>query len=215
MLHCFVCVRKLLYSHIFHSTSPSLCMLRTQRTRQVPRHIHTIKLINITVSKKIPMDQDYKYKSPSLRQSEHEHEWVELAQKAAQGVRFCNAIAQMVNGNENQARDSRIEKIQELRDKIITLINRVHEIDQRVCVLRKLDAHVTAFDESRNEVNVKTASFDRAFIRRDSKYTSSHYATPHRSPQTAILTCIYAPCNVTMVLLKRQQVQVHVQRTVW
>lgn len=68
----------------------------------------------------------------------------------------------MIACNEDQTTESRIAKTTELRDKILTLKDRVNQSDKRIIVFRKLDAQLTALEESQNE---STHSFDSDFIR--------------------------------------------------
>lgn len=57
----------------------------------------------------------------------------------------------MVAGNDDNTRQFPVEKIQELRQHIITHKDHVYDIYLRVRVLRKLDAQVTALHETRND----------------------------------------------------------------
>lgn len=125
----------------------------------------------------------------SLRRSQED--WVALAEKSAQGVRFCNEFAAMVAGNEDQTREARIKKLEELRVMVISITNRVHHSDQRIGVLRKLDAQLTALQESLYEVNESSTSFNSAFIRTEfQQYLQSLPPTPPLSPQCYMLRIV-------------------------
>lgn len=61
-----------------------------------------------------------------------------MGAKAAHGVLFCKKIFSMIAENEDETKPSRIDKVIELRDKITTSTDRVHNSNQRVIVLHKL-----------------------------------------------------------------------------
>lgn len=100
---------------------------------------------------------------PSLRQSEQD--WQDLAEKTAHGVHLNNQLAAIISGNKETAKQSRIENLLEIRDNIVSLTDRVHEIDQRTRILRKVDEHLEALKRSRDDNPNLSAPLDAAHLR--------------------------------------------------
>lgn len=81
--------------------------------------------------------------SRSIALRESELNWMDIAKKETQGVHFRIKIADMIEDNEHQSKQSRITNLEEILSNTITLNDLVNNCNQRVYVLRKLYMQLT------------------------------------------------------------------------
>lgn len=91
------------------------------------------------------MNVHYQYRSQALRKSEKD--WVDLGNNSAQNARMCIRLAGIIAANEDNTTTSRIDKLKCIRDNIISLTNRIYDAEQRVLLLRQLDAQTSALQD--------------------------------------------------------------------